>query len=167
MHAFFAEGEQGDQQKSILVGLAAPQIGKNIRVILVDLKADGKGYTSDLRLYVNSEIIEKSKETEEWYEGCYSTGDVKGIVSRSSWIKMRALDRNGKEVYESHQGYIARIFQHEIDHLDGIRFPERIESSAILHIVKESEMYLYRNNGAWRDWKGTIPQEDWKKYLKS
>lgn len=59
----FARGEQSDQQKHVLVGLAAPQIGKSIRVILVDTKADGKGGVSELQLYINPEILEFSEET--------------------------------------------------------------------------------------------------------
>ena len=118
-----ARGEQIDQYKSVLVGLAAPQVGQPVRVILVDILADGKGSVSDLRLYINPEILELSEDTEEWYEGCYSTGDIRGIVARPNYVKIKALDRDGNEIIEYHSGYIARIFQHEIDHLNGIRFP--------------------------------------------
>lgn len=162
----FAKGEQSDQQKHILVGLAAPQIGKAIRVILVDVQADGKGNVSELRLYINPEITEFSQETEEWYEGCFSTGIVKGIVKRPSHIKIRALDRHGNEIHEAHQGYVARIFQHEIDHLNGIRFPDRVSAHEHLHLVKAEQMPLYRNEAGWRNWKITIPQQDWKKHMK-
>ncbi len=162
----FARGEQSDQQKHVLVGLAAPQIGKNIRVILVDTKADGKGGVSELQLYINPEILEGSQETEEWYEGCFSTGNVKGIVKRSRHVTIRAMNRDGHEVCETHSGYVARIFLHEVDHLDGIRFPERVPSEDRLHIVKTNEMYAYRNQQAWRDWKETIPQKDWKEYMR-
>lgn len=162
----FARGEQSDQQKHVLVGLAAPQIGKGIRVILVDTKADGKGGVSELRLYINPEILELSQETEEWYEGCFSTGNIKGIVKRPRHVTIRAIDRNGCEIYEAHSGYVARIFQHEIDHLDGIRFTERVPSQDRLHIVRADEMYAYRNQQGWKDWKKTIPQTDWKEYMR-
>jgi peptide deformylase len=160
-----ARGEQSDQQKAVLVGLAAPQIGKRVRVILVDTKADGKGNVSELRLYINPEILEYSQETTDWYEGCFSTGSVKGIVSRPNEIKVKALDRNGHEIYESHSGYVARIFQHEIDHLNGIRFPERVPPESFLHLVKTEEMYAYRNGEGWRNWKKTIPQKEWKEHI--
>jgi peptide deformylase len=162
----FARGEQSDQQKHVLVGLAAPQIGKDIRVILVDTKADGKGGVSELRLYINPEILEFSQETEEWYEGCFSTGNVKGIVKRPRQVKIKAMDREGHEICETHSGYVARIFQHEIDHLDGIRFPERVPSQDRLHIVKADEMYAYRNQQGWKHWKETISQKDWKEYMR-
>lgn len=162
----FARGEQGDRNRSVLVGLAAPQVGKNIRVILVDIKADGKGNVADLRLYINPEIIELSQDTESWYEGCYSTGVVKGIVQRPRTVTIRALNRHGHEVIETHVGYVARIFQHEIDHLDGIRFPERIPEQGHIHLVKDEEMARYRNEQAWKDWQKTVPVHQWKQFMR-
>lgn len=162
----FARGEQSDQQRSILVGLAAPQIGKDMRVILVDVKADGKGGVAELKVYINPEIVEVSEEMEEWYEGCFSTGNIKGIVARPKEVKIKALTREGCEIYETHYGYVARIFQHEIDHLNGIRFPERVPIQNHLHIVKTEEMYSYRNQQKWRNWEVTIPQKDWKEWMK-
>ena len=162
----FARGEQSDSQKHVLVGLAAPQIGKNIRIILVDTQANGKGIVGELRVYINPEIIKVSNETNSWYEGCFSTGNVKGIVSRPSRVEIKALDRNGHEVREIHSGYVARIFQHEIDHLNGVRFPDRIPDQELLHIVKTEEMHAYRNQEKWREWNTTILQKDWKKHMR-
>lgn len=161
-----ARGEQTDQRGSVLVGLAAPQVGRPFRVILVDVAADGKGSVSELRLYINPEILELSEEREEWYEGCYSTGDLRGVVSRPRHIKIKALNREGKEICESHSGYVARIFQHEIDHLNGIRFPDRIPQDGNLHLVKPEESYEYRNLEHWRTWKATLPQRKWREYLR-
>jgi peptide deformylase len=161
----FARGEQTDRQRHVLVGLAAPQIGIGYRIILVDIKADGRGGVSDLRPYINPEIVTYSSEREEWYEGCYSTGDVKGVVSRPSEVTVRALDRSGKGIQETHRGYVARIFQHEIDHLNGIRFPERSSDVKVLHLVKSEEMPEYRNREGWRHWQATIPLESWKHYI--
>ncbi len=161
----FARGEQTDQKKSLLVGLAAPQIGNSLRVILVDIKADGKGHVDDLCLYINPEILESSKEQELWYEGCYSAGAIKGIVSRAKYITISALDRYGHPIQEKHEGYVARIFQHEIDHLNGKRFPQLLESCKELHLVREEEMFLYRNEQGWRHWERRISQKDWKKHL--
>lgn len=86
-----AYGEQKDRTKPVLVGLAAPQIGFSKRIILVDTKADGKGGVGNLRVYINPEIIWKSKEEGEWYEGCFSTGNICGIVSRATKIKVRGF----------------------------------------------------------------------------
>src|SRR3990167_9314196 len=109
-----AYGEQVDRNKPLLVGLAAPQIGISKRIILVDVAARGKGNVGDLRVYINPEITWISPEESDWYEGCYSTDRVCGIVSRPTKIKIQALSRDGQSVEEEHKGYTARIFQHEI-----------------------------------------------------
>lgn len=91
---------------------------------------------------------------------------MKGVVKRASRVKIKALNRDGREIYETHSGYVARIFQHEIEHLDGIRFPERIPHNEPLHIVKTDEMYAYRNEQGWKNWKVTIPQKEWKEHMR-
>ena len=155
-----AYGEQKDKRKPIMVGLAAPQIGISKRIILVDVKANGKGKVGDLRVYINPLISWKSKKQGEWYEGCYSTGRVCGIVKRSVSIKIRAYILGfkasqplGFRVSE----YVARIFQHEIDHLNGKVFVDLIKNPDHLHWVKKSEFSLYRNKQAWRNWPKKYP----------
>lgn len=144
-----AYGKQKDGSKPIMVGLAAPQIGISKRIILVDITADGKGKVGDLRIFINPKIIWKSKAKGEWYEGCYSTGRICGIVSRPVTIKIQAINLKTPEKWT---GYIARIFQHEIDHLDGKLFMDHIKNPDHLHWVEEKEFSLYRNQQAWRHW---------------
>ncbi len=158
----FARGEQDDIQKTVLVGLAAPQIGISKRLILVDVKANGKGGVGQLQAYINPEVLDVSPETEEWYEGCFSTGKITGIVARPRWVKIRAFDRLGRSVIEEHVGYCGRIFQHEIDHLNGIRFPQRVTDSDKLHVVEPYEFPLYRNDEGWRRWERKCPPETLK-----
>lgn len=158
-----AYGEQKDRARPILVGLAAPQIGISKRIILVDVKADGKGNTGDLRVYINPEIIWKSKEEQEWYEGCFSTRRVCGIVSRPTNIRIKAYTQDGKETIEEYEGYTARIFQHEIDHLDGIEFVKHVTDDEKLHWVEEWEFPEYRNKESWRHWPRKCPRKKWEK----
>lgn len=148
------QGEQKGQKRG--VGLAAPQIGISKRIILVDVAANKKGVGGDLRIYINPKITWKSKIKEDWYEGCYSTGRICGIVSRSTSIKIQTFTLTperweAKLVEEKHFGYVARIFQHEIDHLDGKVFIHHIKDPAKLHSVNRKEFPLYRK-GAWRHW---------------
>lgn len=161
-----ASGEQKDPKKPIMVGLAAPQIGISKRIIVVDVKADGTGplrrsesevrKVGDINVFINPEIIWYSQQKEEWYEGCYSLSEVCGIVSRPTSIKIRAfvfdkvapLSRCDLNI----TGYVARIFQHEIDHLNGKFFFERIKNPDHLHHVKKEEFPLYRDREAWRNW---------------
>lgn len=111
----------------------------------------------NLRIYINPKIIWKSKGLGEWYEGCYSTGRICGIVSRPTSIRIKAfiITPRGcdvRKVEEKYEGYVARIFQHEIDHLDGKLFMDHIKNPDHLHWVEESEFPLYRNKEAWRHW---------------
>lgn len=159
-----AYGKQKDNNKPIMVGLAAPQIGISKRIILVDVKADGRGRVGNLKIYINPKITWQSKRKGEWYEGCYSTGKICGIVSRPTSIKIQAFTLThpwaisprmvwkAKLVEEKWTGYIARIFQHEIDHLDGKLFMDHIQNPNHLHLVEKDEFPLYRNKQAWRHW---------------
>ncbi len=156
-------GEQVDRSKPLLVGLAAPQIGISKRIILVDVAARGRGNVGDLRVYINPEIVWRSDDEVEWYEGCYSTDRVCGIVSRPNSIKLKALTREGQVVEEDYEGYTARIFQHEIDHLNGIEFVSHITDDDKLHWVEEDEFPEYRNNEGWRNWSKKCPRDKWEK----
>ena len=156
-------GHRQDRSKPTVVGLAAPQIGISKRIILVDVGADGKGKLADLRVYINPEIIWKSEETNDWYEGCWSTDHVCGIVTRPTKIKVKALNVAGEEVSEEYSGYVARIFQHEIDHLNGKEFITHITNDDNLHWVEDDQFPEYRNNEAWRNWPVKCPRTKWNK----
>jgi len=168
-----AYGEQKNKKRPVMVGLAAPQIGILKRIILIDIKANGKGLPAgrqekigDLRVYINPQITWESKQQMEWYEGCYSTGRVCGIVKRPWAIKVRGIQllppRRWDIIEEKHTGYVARIFQHEIDHLNGKVFPDLIKDPEKLHWVKKSEFLLYRNKQAWKNWPKKCSFEKWK-----
>jgi peptide deformylase len=109
------------------VGLAAPQVGVLQRVIVVEAPEDeddpqsGKVYA-----VVNPEIIKRSPEIEEGEEGCLSIPGWNGLVDRHAWVVVRGLDREGREFRIRARDYVARIFQHEIDHLDGVLFTDHI-----------------------------------------
>jgi len=96
------------------VGLAAPQIGESLRVIVVDA---GKGF----RAVINPEIEFPDRgDTESMEEGCLSLPDVRIEIKRPKRILLSGLDENGEVFREEHDGLLARVFQHEIDHLNGI-----------------------------------------------
>lgn len=99
------------------VGLAAPQVGISKRVIVVDI---GEG----LFKLVNPEIV-ASSGIQDGAEGCLSLPDVVGNVKRSEHVKVKALNEDGDEVTIEASGYLARAFQHEIDHLNGIIFTDK------------------------------------------
>ncbi len=107
------------------IGLAAPQVGKNIRVIIVRLDADKKKF-SDIGM-INPEIIFFSEETVLGEEGCLSVPGFFDEVERSKEIIVKFLDVKNKEQGLRLENLNARVVQHEIDHLDGILFVDRIK----------------------------------------
>ena len=103
------------------VGLAAPQVGRPIRLFVYDSGEGGEAGT-----LVNPAIVWSSDETEEGEEGCLSLPGVYYPVVRALRVRLEAQDLTGSSVIQEAEGFLARIFQHEIDHLDGILFIERL-----------------------------------------
>lgn len=99
------------------VGLAAPQIGINIRLAVIDVTPD----KSKTFVLINPEILEASGE-EPYDEGCLSVPSAYDSVVRASHVKMKALDRHGKEYILEAEGLLCEAIQHEIDHLNGKLF---------------------------------------------
>ena len=110
-------------------GLAAPQIGKNIRLFVVDCSAWGeedeqcKGFR---KAFINPVIYEVSEETILWNEGCLSVPGLHEDVRRPEVIRMRYFDENFVEHDEEFDGFRARAIQHEYDHLEGKLFVDRL-----------------------------------------
>ena len=101
------------------IGLAAPQIGKNLRIAVVEVD---EGDRFD---FINPEIIER-KGTSIDVEGCLSIPETYGTVARAHEVTVRYYDREGSEMEVTAYGYLARAFQHEIDHLDGKLFIDQV-----------------------------------------
>lgn len=114
-------------------GLAAPQIGHNLRLIVINTQ-DGS------MVLVNPKILRKSWRKEVMEEGCLSLPQVFGLVKRNYKIKLTALNKDGKKVEFSAQGMLARVLQHEIDHLDGIMFIDRAKKITEGKEILEKEM---------------------------
>lgn len=112
------------------VGLAAPQIGVGQRVIVVEYQEgleDPEATPGEPELYklVNPEIVRRSNETVMGNEGCLSLPGYFGEVERARSITLRALTPAGELAQIEAEGWLARIFQHEVDHLDGVLFVDR------------------------------------------
>lgn len=109
------------------VGLAAPQIGESIRMIVVEYPEDDSVEDSPVKTYkvINPEIIWRSEETVEGNEGCLSIPGYVGTVERNESIKVKGLSVFGRPLKISASGWLARIFQHEIDHLEGVCYIDR------------------------------------------
>ncbi len=112
------------------VGLAAPQVSVSSRLVVVEYaqeEDEDGGEVGPKKLYVvvNPEIVLASEEKVKAIEACLSIPGLVGEVERHSQIVVKGLNRFGKPVKITVEGWLARIFQHEIDHLDGIVYPDR------------------------------------------
>ncbi len=107
------------------VGLAAPQIGKNIRLFVVDASpmADEEPELENFKkVFINPEIYAESEEEETLEEGCLSVPNLRGEVQRPSAIRMRYLNEHFEPQDEEFDGFAARVIQHEYDHIEGDLF---------------------------------------------
>jgi len=111
------------------VGLAAPQLGVRQRVIVVEYPPehaeDEEPPPPKLYVVVNPEIVRRSPDVVTGVEGCLSIPGYVGDVERHTWVTVRGLNRRGAPFQVRARGWTARIFQHEIDHLDGVLFIDR------------------------------------------
>jgi peptide deformylase len=109
------------------VGLAAPQVGRSDRLIVVEYPEDDEIEDAPKKLFVvvNPEIKVISEEVEMGIEGCLSIPGLHGEVERALAVTVKGLTRHGQPVKIKSKGWLARIFQHEIDHLDGVVFTDR------------------------------------------
>jgi len=113
------------------VGLAAPQVGELIRLIIADV---GEG----LHVIINPKIIKKSGK-QSFVEGCLSLPGLEAPVERAQTVLVKGMDLKGKQIEIEAQGLLATVFQHEIDHLDGKLFVDRVaDPNLITYLPKDS-----------------------------
>jgi peptide deformylase len=109
------------------IGLAAPQVGVSRRVIVVDVRGDDGEGVGPLKM-ANPELIAVGEEKASYDEGCLSLPNQFGLVERPAWIRVRYLDENNQQRELEATGLLATCIQHEIDHLDGVLFVDRMSA---------------------------------------
>ncbi len=107
------------------IGLAAPQVGVSSRVIVVDLR-EAEEDPVGLVALVNPRVVESSRKKDRAPEGCLSIPGMEEVVERPSSVTVEGLDPEGEPVFLEVSGLLARALQHEIDHLDGVLFIDRV-----------------------------------------
>ncbi|MEX1019688.1 MAG: peptide deformylase [Litorilinea sp.] len=125
------------------VGLAAPQVGIGQRVLVIEYPDDEEDPENTMRVYevINPEILrQKGEETAQ--EGCLSLPSLAADVPRATYALVRAQDRNGNEVRYKAYDWLARIFQHEIDHVHGVLMTDRAEQVFRLERDEDGELEL-------------------------
>jgi peptide deformylase len=114
------------------VGLAAPQVGEDLRVIVVDI---GEGAFA----VVNPKIKKKNRILQTFEEGCLCLPGIVGPVERPSIVTVEGLDRRGQKLIIEAEGFLATVLQHEIDHLEGIVFLDRVKDKSLIREVSKKE----------------------------
>jgi peptide deformylase len=128
-------------------GLAAPQVHEECRLFVAQIIEDqdddenAAPKTPEILALINPEITPSSRQIVDDWEGCLSIPDLRGLVPRHRDIRVRAYDRTGKRIELEASGFMARVIQHETDHLDGVLFLDRMKSMESLSFIEEYAKY--------------------------
>ncbi len=125
------------------IGLAAPQVFQPLRLAVLGVPEAGPEEIP-LTVVVNPDWLQRSAEQVDGFEGCLSIPELRGRVPRSARVGVRALDRQGRPFELQAGGLFARVLQHEIDHLDGILFLDRMKDLSTLAFLEEHRRYWAR-----------------------
>lgn len=125
-------------------GLAAPQVHVSLRVVLMEVHDNPRYPDAEdlpLTVVINPEIEHVDDTRQMVWEGCLSVPDLRGLVPRSTGIRLTGLDRNGEPLDVTLDGFPAAVVQHECDHLDGKLYLDRMESMESLAFLAEFDRY--------------------------
>lgn len=114
------------------VGIAAPQVGERVRLFIMASRPNPRyphAPEMEPTAMINPRILSHSEETEKGWEGCLSVPGIRGLVPRYKTINVEYIGQNGQVHRQQLTDFVARIFQHELDHLDGIVFLDRVETT--------------------------------------
>ena len=128
------------------IGLAAPQVGESLRLAVVEVPGGQTRYGElpalPLTVFVNPHIEILGTETRGYWEGCLSIPGLRGYVERPQHLRVRAIDLDGAPFELELQGFFATVIQHELDHLDGTLYIDRVADSRRLAFEEEFVRYL-------------------------
>ncbi len=122
------------------MGIAAPQVSVSKRIIILSSHPNTRyPYAPNMEptAMINPELTWVSSDIHKDWEGCLTVPGMRGLVPRHETIRVRYLNREGVLIETEYEGFLARIFQHEVDHLDGLVFLDRVESTKDLVTEKE------------------------------
>lgn len=132
---------EDSREHEVGVALAAIQVDKPLRIVVIRNDFDNKKDKS-FTVFINPEITKYEGRIEQDFEGCLSVPDIYGQVPRYTKVRVRAQDENGRFFRVTAEGFLARVFQHEIDHTNGIVFIDRIkeDSSAFFRLKEDGHL---------------------------
>lgn len=123
------------------IGLAAPQVFEPLRLIVLGDPDPQDEASIPLTVLFNPQFTAQSPECLDAWEGCLSIPQLRGVVPRSAAVEVRGYDREGRAVKLEAEELFARVLQHEIDHLDGVLFPDRMADLQTLTFLAEYQRY--------------------------
>lgn len=129
------------------VGIAAPQVAQSYRLLIVASRPSARypqAPTMEPTAMINPQIIARSNDVVKDWEGCLSIPGIRGLVPRSQAIEIEYTARDGKLHRQELRDFVARIFQHEYDHLDGIVFLDRVENAQELMAEEEYQEQIVK-----------------------
>ena len=131
------------------IGIAAPQIGVDLKVAIIELEGFNR-YGEDIHfprtVFVNPEIHFLTDQTRGFWEGCLSVPGLRGFVERPRKIRVAYLNEKGEEREIIAEGFLATVLQHELDHLEGILYVDRIKDIKLLTYQEEFEHFVREKN---------------------
>lgn len=116
---------EASREHEVGVALAAIQIGQPYKIVIIRNNFDDKNDQS-FSVFINPQIVKLEGEVEEDFEGCLSVKDIYGKIPRHTKVRLRAQDEQGREIRVKAEGFLARVFQHEIDHINGKVFVDHL-----------------------------------------
>lgn len=136
------------------VGIAAPQVNESVRLFIVASRPNPR-YPNAPEMQptpmINPRIVAHSPETEKGWEGCLSVPGIRGLVPRYTIIQVEYTGRDGVRHQQTLTDFVARIFQHELDHLDGIVFLDRVETTQDLMSEREYQTQIIGDDSSQKD----------------
>ena len=132
---------EASREHEVGVALAAVQVDTLLRLVVVRHNFDDKN-DQEFEVFINPEITKYEGKIEEDFEGCLSVRDIYGKVPRHTKVRVKALGLNGQEIRLKAEGFVARVFQHEIDHTHGIVFIDHIKdkTEAFFQLTAEGKL---------------------------
>jgi peptide deformylase len=128
------------------IGIAAPQVGSSVRAAIVEIAPDSTRYP-DMRPFpltalLNPRLSVVDPEEQSYWEGCLSVPNLRGLVSRPRKVRVEYTDMEGQGHVIVAEGFLATVFQHELDHLDGILFVDKVRDTRRLATIENYRRFL-------------------------
>lgn len=128
------------------IGLAAPQVHESVQLAIIGYEDESERYpdmgSQPLSVFINPKITVLDEELQGFWEGCLSVPELRGFVERPRKIRVEYLDLKGKAQSVTAEGFLATVFQHELDHLAGRLFVDRIRDTTKLSFTEEYAKYI-------------------------